>query len=375
MRMSYDVAVVGGGFYGLRIATLCASMGRSTLLLEREPVFASRASFHNQARVHGGYHYPRSILTAVRARRNYARFIGDFEPAIERGFTHVYAIARQQSKVGAREFFEFCRRIEAPLSPAPKDLARRFDSDSVEQAFVAEEFAFHPGVLADLALVHASRAGVECVPDTNGLAVAPGGERRLSLDVARADGSRARLSVDHVFNATYSGLNGMLAQSGIGTLPLVHEITEIALVQTPPSMQFHGVTVMDGPFWSCLPFPPARGMHSLTHVRFTPHARWSSGEPSELSPDAPVRSLARASHALLMRRDAARFFPEMREAMHMGSLWEVKTVLPRSAGDDGRPILVHRHADAPGLCSILGAKIDGVYDAEDEIRELMEEGH
>jgi hypothetical protein len=72
-----------------------------------------------------------------------------------------------------------------------------------------------------------------------------------------------------------------------------------------------------------------------------------------------------------MQRDAERFLPCMRDAQHMTSLWETKTVLPRSAGDDSRPILVRRHADAPGLFSVLGGKIDGVYDVEDELRAVI----
>jgi hypothetical protein len=72
-----------------------------------------------------------------------------------------------------------------------------------------------------------------------------------------------------------------------------------------------------------------------------------------------------------MQRDAERFLPFMRDAVYGSSLWETKTVLPRSAGDDSRPILVRQHDDAPGLVSVLGAKIDSVYDVEDELRDLF----
>ena len=44
------------------------------------------------------------------------------------------------------------------------------------------------------------------------------------------------------------------------------------------------------------------------------------------------------------------------------SLFDVKTVLVKSERDDGRPILLHPHAEAPGIISIMGAKIDNIYD-------------
>ena len=145
-----DVTVIGGGFYGLRLAAMSAGAGQSTIVCERDAHFLARASFNNQARVHGGYHYPRSVLTAMRARQHYARFHEDFGNAILADFQHVYAIARNQSKVRASEFVEFCRRIEAPLVPAPRAIAELFDTSAVEQAFVAQETVFNAHTLADL---------------------------------------------------------------------------------------------------------------------------------------------------------------------------------------------------------------------------------
>ena len=366
--VTYDV-VIGGGFYGLRIGTMTAGAGRATTLFEREARFLCRASFNNQARVHGGYHYPRSILTAMRARHLYARFHEEFAPAVDAGFQHVYAIARNQTKVRAREFAEFCRRIGAPLSPAPRAFAARFDADVVEQAYLADEAVFNAYTLADMAMASALAAGVHCVAGSEVVAVEPGSSRRLRVHW-RAGTTRGTTDADWVVSATYSALNDVLTQSGLTPIPLVHERTEIAIVRPPAELRGLGVTVMDGPFWSCLPFP-ALGAYSLTHVRYTPHARWGAGEAvaQEAAPASPLAP--RTSHAALMLRDAERFLPCMRAAEHVTSLWETKTVLPRSAGDDSRPILVRPHDDAPGLVSVLGGKIDGVYDVEDELRDLL----
>ena len=369
---SVDVAVIGGGFYGVRIATMTASGARTTSLFERDEHFLGRASFVNQARVHGGYHYPRSVLTALRARQLYARFHRDFAAAIGAPFVHLYAIARTQTHVGAREFEEFCRRIEAPLSTPPQELIGLFNPHAIERAFVAEESVFDAHKLADLSLAAAIQAGVQFCPQTTVVAVEPGHARRLRLrwQIGDRDGAT---DADWVINATYSALNTVLASSGVPSLRLTHELAEIVMLQPPAILRGLGVTVMDGPFWSCLPFPSLNA-YSLTHVRYTPHERWGSDSPtSGTEPDAAVASLSRESHAPLMLRDAARYIPAMSEARQAGSLWEVKTVLPRSDGDDGRPILVRQHEAMPGLVSVLGGKIDSVYDVEDELRDLIVE--
>jgi hypothetical protein len=68
-----------------------------------------------------------------------------------------------------------------------------------------------------------------------------------------------------------------------------------------------------------------------------------------------------------MLRDAGRYLPAIREAEIVDSLYEVKTVLAKSEGDDGRPILFERHAELPGCYSVLGGKIDNIFDVLDKL--------
>ena len=238
-----DIAVIGGGFYGLRIGTMTATAGRTTALFERELRFLSRASFNNQARVHGGYHYPRSLLTAMRARHHYARFLSDFAPAIDSNFQHVYAIARHQTTVRAREFAEFCRRIGAPLSPAPRALAALFNPDTVEQAFLADEVVFDAHKLADLAMTSALASGLRCLSAAEVIAVEPGAARRLRVRWRKGANS-GTTDADWVVSATYSALNDVLIRSGLAPIPLIHEHTELAIVRPPAAMALTAIAVV-----------------------------------------------------------------------------------------------------------------------------------
>ena len=111
----WDAVVVGGGFYGLYLAEFLASRGPRVLVCERGPAPMQRASYANQARVHNGYHYPRSVLTALRSRVNFPRFVAEFQSAVQSGFEKIYAIPRQGSKVTAEQFAESMRRIGAPI--------------------------------------------------------------------------------------------------------------------------------------------------------------------------------------------------------------------------------------------------------------------
>src|SRR2546428_12655944 len=120
--------VIGGGFFGCSLALALRERGECVTLVERESDLLLRASANNQARVHGGYHYPRSILTGLRSRLNYPRFVAEFASCIDRSFHHYYAVAHPQSHVTARPFETLCPRLGARPSPAPAPGPARVDA-------------------------------------------------------------------------------------------------------------------------------------------------------------------------------------------------------------------------------------------------------
>jgi glycine/D-amino acid oxidase-like deaminating enzyme len=357
-----DSLVVGGGFFGCRIALHLRAAGRSVVLVEQEPDLLLRASQANQARVHQGYHYPRSVLTAIRSRVNFARFVGEYPECIDASFDKYYAIGRQQSAVTAAQFQAFCQRIGAPLEPAGQEVRALFDRQRIEAVFRVQEYAFDADRLRERMRQDLARAGVEVRLRTRALAIgaAPGG---LAVELDGPAGPE-RLLAGGVLNCTYSGINHLLAASGLQVVPLKHESTEMALVEPPPELKGAGVTVMCGPFFSIMPFPP-RGLHTLSHVRFTPHREWHEqeaaiGPPGRQGPE-PTSNQDR------MVRDASRYLPCMEACVYRESIWEVKTVLPSSEGNDSRPILFRPDHGLPGLTCVMGGKIDNVYDVLDEM--------
>lgn len=356
----YDAVVVGGGFFGCSLALMLAkpsggASARKVLLLERDATLLGRASAQNQARVHGGYHYPRSILTGFRSRVNCPRFLDDYAGCIDRSFRHYYAVARRQSHVTARQFELFCKRIEAPLSPAPPEVRAWFSEELIEQVYEVEEHAFDVDKLRAALIERLAAARIEVRLSTQALAVAANGAVRLSTEES--------VEAAQVFNCTYSSLNRLLDGSGLPRIPLRHELTELCLVEVPGLLRCAAVTVMCGPFFSLMPFP-SRGLHSFSHVRYTPHFAWEERDGSGEAPQLPAARATRFNH---MQKDAQRYLPALRGLRLERSLFEVKTVLPQSEHNDSRPILFKRSPGLPALVSVMGGKIDNVYDLPREL--------
>ena len=367
---SYDAVIIGGGIVGCSLALHLKKSCDKVLILEREGDILQRASYANQARVHNGYHYPRSILTALRSRVNFPRFVDDYRDCVDQSFDKYYAIEKHSSKVTASQFKTFCARIGASIKLASKEVKKLFNVDLIEDVFLVKEYAFDAVKLKHKLAANLKAQGVELSVDCNVtkiVAAASGSNLQLSYSTKERT---AEIRAKQVFNCTYSQLNQILATSHLSVIPLKHELAEIALVDVPAHLKNVGVTVMDGPFFSLMPFP-ARGLHSLSHVRYTPHHSWQDREAvNYLDGNKHLEGVSRKSNYVHMIKDAERYMPTLRHCRHVTSLWEVKTVLPSSEVDDSRPILFRKDPALKNLICILGGKIDNIYEVFDEVDTL-----
>jgi glycine/D-amino acid oxidase-like deaminating enzyme len=357
--LNHPILIIGGGFYGCSIALYLAQQGAAVTVLEQEGDLMVRASYHNQARLHGGYHYPRSFSTAYRSRLNFQRFLQEYRPAIVTEFVKLYAIARHHSKVSPWQFEVFCHNIEAPLRTARPEFAQWFSPRLIAAVYETEEYAFDAAVIRRMLTEKLEIANVTVKLNTQVKAVWPNATDSSLIEVTDSQGQI--WLAEHVFNCTYSGLNQIQ-----GITPthyqLKHEITEMGLVELPEGLQGISVTVMDGPFFSFMPFPD-RQLSTFSHVRYTPHTAWLDHGLHSPNPYEVLGSTFCESSFNFMRHDAQRYIPALGDMIYRDSLFEVKTVLVKNEGDDGRPILFEKDQRLSCVISILGSKIDNIYDA------------
>jgi len=322
---------------------------KKVAVVEKEKDLLTRASYNNQARVHNGYHYPRSYLTALRSRVNFPRFVSDYKEAIEKSFTKVYAISKVGSKITSRQFQMFCQKIGAPIKPPRETIKKLFNKALVEDVFEVTEYAFNAAKLRTSLRHEVDKTGISLSLESEVKKISKGKQGQLTvlLDTGKS------LTAKYVFCCVYSQTNSLLKKSRLPLLALKNEMTEIVLMSVPDPIKKLGITVMDGPFFSTMPFPD-RHLHSLSHVTYTPHLYWND---KGVKPSFSLRS-----NFPFMIRDAQRFLPCLRGTKYVDSLYETKTVLPQNEVDDGRPILFKAHHGLKNLFVVLGGKIDNIYD-------------
>lgn len=359
--------VIGGGFYGLYIAEYLAKKGHDVRLFDEGLDFMQRASFNNQARVHNGYHYPRSTLTALRSRVSYPLFLEEFRESIFSGFKKYYMVGQPIGKISAYQFEQFCKRIKAPYKNVSSDIWDLVDRRYISGIYETEEVSFDAVKLKEIMVIRALNAGVKLETGIRVNRIAKLDNGLINVFTESKEGGPAIHAVDQVFNCTYSNINQINVKSSIEIIPLRHELTEMCLVKLPKEIEKLSFTVMCGPFFSIMPFP-STNYSTFSHVRYTPHFDWNDRKDGVINSSNKILVENHLSNWRKIVRDGARYMPILNECEYQSSLWETKTILPVSDRDDSRPILFKANYIIPNYHCVMGGKIDNIYDVINMIK-------
>ena len=366
---SIDRVVIGGGLFGAYAALLLADQGHAVLLVEQGSDLMTRASFVNQARLHTGLHYPRSILTANEALKNYRKFRSRFPEAV-RDFTQIYAVAEHNTKTTGADFSKFIGRIEQPVDEI--DANQWFHPATVSRAFRVTEPSFDASVLRKIiASEIETRPNIKVMYNT---AVIGGSSRADGMYVELNNGEK--IETGGVVIATYASTNSVRHALGLAPLALTFELAEVILGRVSPELHDIGFTVMDGPFWSLMPFGHTNQV-TLTSVGLTPLRR-SKGEavfdcqqqregctPLRLA-DCSTCQVRPDSVAMHQYQQMDRFLKNSSAFTFTGSLLTVKAILTDTEVDDARPTLIRKETDS-NTYTIFSGKISTLFDLEEEL--------
>ena len=374
MQGRYDIIIIGAGLYGLYSAIFSANLGKTVLLLEKEDDACTRATYINQARIHMGYHYPRSISTAVKSRDYFERFVDDYSFCISGDFNQVYATSSRLSYTDKDSFIKFCNDAKIPCDIV--DPGRYFNNGLCDGAYLTKEYAYDALLLKQYLL--------EDVAKKKDITL------KFKEDVVKIEGSNDSYIVtsgqgntymsSFVLNTTYASCNEIIGLIGYEPIKVKYELCEIILCDVGDGLKDLGITVMDGPFFSIMPFGKTK-LHSLTSVTFTPHLvsynhlpvfdcqKYSDGScsPNHLSNCNYCIAKPKTAYPY-MSSLAKKYLLSSYSFNYKESLFSIKPIMMASEVDDSRPTVVRVHSQSPTFVSVLSGKINTVYDLDSVLR-------
>ena len=376
----YDKIILGAGIYGLYSAVKSGKAGQSVLVLEHDEAPFARATYINQARVHMGYHYPRSLSTAVKSAHYYRRFHEDFGFAIHDKFMQIYATCTDFSWTNAEAFKRFCQAAEIKCEEISPNMY--FKQGMCDGAFLTEEDTYDAHIIRDYYIDELDKLqNVEVRFDTRIHQILRSDKEAVVVYQSGEKSDNA--AAPYLLNATYASTNQILnriedkgaGEADFEKFRIKYEQCEIVLCDVCADLKKIGLTVMDGPFFSIMPFGKTP-YHSLTSVTFTPHItsyddlptfHCQDGEycsPEQLGNcnECEHKPKSAWEHMSHLARKYMR--PEL-EFSYVDSLYSMKPILKTSEIDDSRPTAIVVNSESPRIISVLSGKIDTVYDLDE----------
>ncbi|MEG1506006.1 MAG: FAD-dependent oxidoreductase [Bacilli bacterium] len=365
----YDKIIIGAGLYGLYSAAYCGKKGEKILVLEYENGAFGRATYINQARVHKGYHYPRSYSTAIKSAKYFKRFEKDYAFCIHKDFKQIYATSKKFSWTDAKQFKKFCDVTS--IKCEEEVCSNYFKNEMCDGAFLTDEYTFDSDILKKHLLLEVEQMkNIEIIYNV-----------RIK-DIQKSDQFIITTNdnvyyTKYLLNATYASVNQIINLLGFQPFNIKYELCEIILCKVNDQLKNKGITVMDGPFFSIMPFGKT-GLHSLTSVTFTPHLtslnslpifecqKRSNGfcSPKQLGNcnNCPAKPESAWQY---MSNMAKKYLKDEFEFTYYGSLFSMKPILLASEIDDSRPTVIKVFSNNPTFVSVLSGKINTVYDLEE----------
>ena len=368
----FDRIIIGAGLYGLYAALFSGRLKQRILVLEADSGPFMRATYVNQARVHQGYHYPRSISTAMKSAGYFERFNRDYEFCINRSFDQIYATSANFSWTDGNQFLHFCRAAGIPceeLNPGTY-----FREGMCDGAFRTREYTYDAASLKRYMLEKLSEQEdrITVLYDVKIREISRDGDA-FTVRTESGDAWQAGF----VLNASYAGINQIQEIAGFEKFGIKYELCEITLCDPNDRLRNVGFTVMDGPFFSIMPFGKT-GVHSLTSVTFTPHRTCYGAVPAfpcrersrgtcsefrvgncNLCPARPVSAFP------YMANLARKYLREEYDFTYRESLFSMKPILMSSEIDDSRPTVIRKYCENPTFAAVLSGKINTLYDLDE----------
>jgi hypothetical protein len=357
LEIDKHVLIVGGGIFGITAAIVLGESGYKVTVIEKRNDVMQEASLVNQNRIHYGYHYPRSRATCEESLTGLNSFREFYGTAINTSFKKYYAIAKQDSHVTAKQFYDFASSLDLPLEEAwpEKNLLNRH---LLENCWLTPEPIFDYDTLKQIALYRLVKCkNIQILRNASPVSIK---EANQNKEVTLANG--LKINCDFIINATYSGLSDVLNKFGREEIKAKYQlcIMPILEMKNPPAP--FGITIMDGPFCSLMPKGFEKGKFILYHVVHSVIQQHVGKKSMDWDPiDGKLE--------MEIMEKSKQYYPVI-ENMKLIDTWiTTRMVLPEQEIDDARPTLIMNNGG--NIYSVFSGKLTTCVDAARQIADVV----
>jgi len=350
LKESPKIAIVGCGIFGAMTALKMAEEGFNVTIFDIHSKPLQGASLNNQNRLHLGFHYPRDEETALQCIRGFESFREEFKESIMGDFNNAYFIAKQGSLTSPDEYLSFCKKLDLKyqiIDPL------KFDPQvkNVDLGILTKEVVYDSQILSQIILDRLKKSGLKPVFNTEVVNV----KKEDEQFVLTCDDLSVEI-FDAVINCSYANFNKLNNQILLSSKNYQYEYTMVPIVSW--NREPVGITVMDGPFMTALPFGKT-GNFLLYHVDHSVIERCLAPlMPSEWKDKktAPSSKISQTEVFKNIKNGFIDFVSSVNDCQIEGFLQTTRVVLHNKEDTDARPSFIQEIV--PGFVSVFTGKID-----------------
>lgn len=325
------IRVLGAGFYGCHIATELISAGHEVHVHEINDTIFGGASGKIPARLHLGFHYPRSKKTREACQKHVPEFMARYARFTRAVRTNIYAIAENASLVDYPQYIDTLTD-EVPFAEVDPDV---YGLKHVEGAILTDE----RHIVTDEIKAYFERALGPYITYNKASGI--------------VDNPDYDLTVDATFCANDS--------AGIDR----YEPCVVGLLQGPVDT---AVTIMDGPFSSLYPWHEEKGLSSLSSAKWTPFSKecktW--GEAKYILDHLTTKEVV--AQAQGMFEDLGNYYPALHAKYQIANVMVSIRAMPLSGADTRLVDIVKVGEKA---VRVRAGKIDAIVQAANSILKMI----
>lgn len=324
------IRVLGGGWYGCHIAKTLSDEGHDVELHECAPRLFSGASGGNPARLHLGFHYPRSQLTRAASQEHYWAFMQQYGHLTRAVPVNLYCIAANDSLL---DFGTYRQVLQGELEFVTVYNPAEFGLSNVEGAILTGE----RHIVIDKARDYY--------------------ERELANLVSYQTQPEKRDDFHWTIDCTFCARDNAAIDR--------YEPCLTVLLEGPTHQ---AITIMDGPFPSIYPWDESRGLSSLTSASLTPFSKSlkTHEEARAVLAAQTTETIRERSQAML--NQIAHFYPAVFEQYRAVDYKLTIRAQPRSGADARLVDIVE--TDRKTL-RIRAGKIDAILHAREMLKDWI----
>ena len=354
MISKLKVCVIGGGIFGLTAAIYLSRFSSEIKIFDKSNTILNGATQFNHNRHHFGYHYPRSLDTAlqcIKAKKDFDRF---YRNSIDYSFKNFYAISKINSKISYKKFENFCKKASLNFKniETPKNI---FNPDLISKCYIVNEGVYNFNKIKSIISDRIKK--YKNIKLVNKVKVIGYVDQSKTIEYSQSN-KIIKENFDLIINATYESINDHILKDKIDMEYNLQEMCKIMI----KSEKF-GSTILDGEFPSILPIANKKNEYLFAHVKYSQLVKIKSKK-------IPKKIFSKNIPSQIKKtiEKSKKFMKILEKAKLIGSFRVIRAVnIDKESDSRKSEIITHKN----GNLSIFSGKIITVETIGKEISNLL----